>query len=195
MKISFSKYQGTGNDFVMVDNRAHTFPEGDQELVKKLCDRRFGIGADGLILLDRKADDGLRMTYFNSDGNLSSMCGNGGRCFAAFARRCGITGDEITFEAADGSHRALFTSDSPVTVEMTMGDVTSVETGPDFQFLDTGSPHVVKFVSEVGRIDVKNEGKSIRNSARFKAEGTNVNFVEVAPRLPYSTHLRTRSGG
>ena len=181
MKIAFSKYQGTGNDFVMVDNRAHTFPEENLAFVKKLCDRRFGIGADGLILLDTKTDGTLRMTYFNSDGNLSSMCGNGGRCFAAFARRCGIAGDEISFEAADGVHRALFTSASPVTVKMTMGDVKSVEEGTDFLFLDTGSPHVVKFVSEVEKLDVRQQGKDIRYSARFKEKGTNVNFVEIAP--------------
>jgi len=180
MKIAFSKYQGTGNDFVMIDNRQSVFPAQNTGLVKKLCDRRFGIGADGLILLDYKPGGMLRMTYFNSDGNLSSMCGNGGRCFAAFAKRCGIPGEEISFEAADGIHTALFTGTSPVTVKMTMGDVTTVETGSDFMFLDTGSPHVVKFVSEVNKLDVKTEGRVIRNSARFRVQGTNVNFVEPA---------------
>jgi len=181
MKIPFSKYQGTGNDFVMVDNRAHAFPSGDFALVKKLCDRRFGIGADGLILLDEKSDGTLQMTYFNSDGNPGTMCGNGGRCFAAFARQCGVPGDELTFEAADGIHLAIFTSLNPLTVKMSMGEVVAVEKEPDYLFLDTGSPHVVKFVSHVANYEVQREGRAIRNSERFKAKGTNVNFVQAAP--------------
>src|SRR5688572_19936216 len=146
MTVHFSKYQGTGNDFVMIDNRRRDFPAGAD--VKKLCDRRFGIGADGLILMEENKGQ-LYMKYYNADGGISSMCGNGGRCFAAYARRNGVAGEEITFQAADGMHKAVFVSENPVIIRLSMLDVTAVERNDDFLFLDTGSPHVVRFIENV----------------------------------------------
>jgi len=175
MAITFYKYQGTGNDFVMVDNRKLTFPTDDEVLVKQLCDRRTGIGADGLILLQDHPDYDFEMVYYNADGRLGSMCGNGARCTVRFARQLGVIEDVACFLAADGEHQASVERDL---ILLKMHDVQHVEqVGQDY-FLNTGSPHYVRFVEKVQDLDVYAEGQAIRYNERFAAVGTNVNFVE-----------------
>ncbi|WP_324719489.1 diaminopimelate epimerase [Salinimicrobium sp. HB62] len=177
MKLNFFKYQGTGNDFIMVDNRTSVLSKNDTNLIRFLCDRRFGIGADGLILLENSPKEGedFKMVYFNADGNESSMCGNGGRCLVAFAKHLGIISKEAAFGAIDGFHKAVIEDDL---VGLKMTEVKNVsEVGNDY-FLDTGSPHHVIFSDEVKNIDVQTEGSAIRNSPEYLAKGgTNVNFV------------------
>jgi diaminopimelate epimerase len=175
MEIKFYKYQGTGNDFIMIDNRQLLFNAGDQQLIKKMCDRRFGIGADGLILLEDHSSYDFQMVYFNSDGNPSSMCGNGGRCLVRFAHDMGVIKKETTFIAIDGPHDA-FLKDGLVHLKMI--DVDWVEVNKDFYFLNTGSPHYVSNVNDIHTFPVYEEGYKIRNNERFKDEGTNVNFIE-----------------
>lgn len=174
MQINFYKYQGTGNDFILIDNRNRKFDLSGEQ-VKQLCDRRFGIGADGLMLLELEPGVDFKMVYYNSDGRESSMCGNGGRCIAAFAKRLGLVGDKAHFMAVDGLHEALIT-DSQVALKMQ--DVKAVEKGDDYFFLNTGSPHYVKIVSGVNEMDVVTAGRNVRYNDRFAAEGTNVNFLE-----------------
>lgn len=172
--LHFYKYQGTGNDFVMVDNRKKIFP-GSRGTVARLCDRRFGIGGDGLILLENDAAADFKMVYYNSDGNESTMCGNGGRCLVAFAHFLGIFQDHCTFNAVDGLHEAEICGDM---VKLKMIDVAAcTDVGGDF-VVNTGSPHYVKYVEGLENIDVFFEGRGIRNSEPFKKEGINVNFVE-----------------
>jgi len=178
MKIFFSKYEGTGNDFILIDDRAKTFPAADEKLVNHLCDRRFGIGADGLILLQDDSTGNFRMVYFNADGKEGSMCGNGGRCIVAFAKKLGIIKTEASFPAADGLHSAVITDEKKSIVKLKMGDVSSVETASDHFFLNTGSPHYVLFIDDVMKVDVVAEGRKIRYNDRFKKDGTNVNFVQ-----------------
>lgn len=180
MELSFYKYQGTGNDFVMIDNRDEDISKNDTILVKRLCDRKFGIGADGLILLEKPASPGedFTMIYFNADGNQSSMCGNGGRCIAAFAEFLGVVRGEARFTAIDGFHQAVITDKELVGLEMK--EVTEVEQKDSFVFLDTGSPHHVIFTEGIDSLDVKKEGAEIRNSETYiNKGGTNVNFVEA----------------
>jgi diaminopimelate epimerase len=173
--MHFFKYQGTGNDFVMIDDRNNRFNVNDTGLVKHLCDRRFGIGADGLILLRLSPETDFEMVYFNSDGNLSSMCGNGGRCIARFAQELGIIKNEALFNAVDGLHTATL-DDTEVSLKMV--DVVEVIRKDDSYFLNTGSPHVVKYItSPLSQWNVFEEGRKIRYSDRFKDGGTNVNFV------------------
>ncbi len=175
MEIHFYKYQGTGNDFVMIDNRDNHFPKNDMQLINKLCDRRFGIGADGLILLENSDTFDFKMIYFNADGNEGSMCGNGGRCLVAFANRLSVIDTKATFDAIDGLHHATF--DNGI-VSLQMIDVLTIDEFDSHSFLDTGSPHHVEFVSDVSEVDVINEGRKIRNGAPYFEEGTNVNFTE-----------------
>jgi diaminopimelate epimerase len=176
MKIPFYKYQGTGNDFVLIDNRALGIPKTATNLVNRLCDRRFGIGADGLILLQNREGFDFEMVYFNSDGNESTMCGNGGRCIVAFARQLGIIDSECHFLATDGPHEARINKDN--WVELKMINVPTIEQGEDYYLLNTGSPHYVVFVEDIDDINVVENGQAIRYSDRFRKEGVNVNFVE-----------------
>lgn len=172
----FYKYQGTGNDFVMIDNREGEFPKDNEKLIAHLCDRRFGIGADGLILLENDPQYDFRMVYYNSDGRQSTMCGNGGRCVVAFAKQLKVIERETLFIAIDGEHRATIEGDSYVRLQMK--NVTSVEAHPDYVFLNTGSPHHVQWVDDVETVDVKNQGAAIRYGTLYADKGgSNVNFV------------------
>jgi diaminopimelate epimerase len=176
--IPFHKYQGAGNDFIVLDQRAATYVQrSDAELIRRWCDRRFGIGADGLILLQNRKGYDFEMIYFNADGGEGSMCGNGGRCIVAFAHQLGIFQESCRFLAVDGPHEACLRPDGWVALRL--GDVAEVERGAGYCFLDTGSPHYVRFVERLEAVDVVGEGRAIRYSARFRAQGTNVNFVEV----------------
>jgi len=177
MKIKFYKYQGAGNDFIIVDNREKAGDKLTTEQINKMCDRHFGIGADGLMLLNEKEGFDFEMTYFNADGNLGSMCGNGGRCIVQFASNMGIKKNEYIFSASDGTHKAKVDLDKQVSLEMK--DVPGVEFSLDHYVLNTGSPHYVKFVTGIEDLDVVSEGRKIRNSKQFAKEGINVNFIET----------------
>ncbi len=175
--MKFYKYHGTGNDFILLDQRfGQSLNEQDAETIAALCQRRFGIGADGLILLQKSDEADFHMAYFNADGRPSSMCGNGGRCVVAFAKRLSVfEGSECRFTASDGLHRAKLLPDGRIALKM--GDVPLVRKfGEDF-FLDTGSPHYVCFVQEPDAVDVRAEGARIRYSDAWRSEGVNVNFV------------------
>ena len=176
MVINFSKYQGTGNDFILLDNREGKWHGLSSASIRYMCDRHFGIGADGLMLLNKSAEVDFEMKYYNADGNESSMCGNGGRCITAFARDLGIISHEAHFRAIDGLHIAMLTQNE---VELKMNDVEEIIQKDTFIQLNTGSPHYVHFTEYVSEMDVKKEGALIRNSPLFKEEGINVNFVEV----------------
>ncbi len=179
MILSFSKYHGTGNDFVLIDDRSKTFPADNIELIAHLCDRRFGIGGDGLMLLRKHPSLDFEMIYFNADGKPGSMCGNGGRCISRFAADIGaVTKDHVHFMASDGAHEAIIGKN---TIKLKMTDVNEVEAGDGFFFLNTGSPHYVKFELNVPELDVYSKGRKIRYNERFAKDGTNVNFVEANP--------------
>ncbi len=176
MQLSFQKYHGTGNDFILLDNRTAGI-RLSQTQVAALCHRRFGIGADGLMLLEASADADFRMVYFNSDGRESSMCGNGGRCIVAFAQRLGIvTGPDVHFEAIDGQHHAQIGADGSISLQMKNVDAITEENGRIL--LDTGSPHCILWVDDVAAVDVVALGRSIRHEARYAPGGLNVNFVQ-----------------
>jgi diaminopimelate epimerase len=176
MKIVFNKYQGAGNDFVIIDNRKGIFNPDDSILVNKLCDRRFGIGADGLILISGSSKYDFEMKYFNSDGFEGTMCGNGGRCSADFAIRAGIAGKKLAFKAIDSVHKAV--SEKGI-IRLQMNDVKEPHLINGSYFINTGSPHYVIFKKDIKGLDVNTEGKKIRWDEEFAPEGTNVNFVEI----------------
>jgi diaminopimelate epimerase len=176
MIIVFNKYQGTGNDFIIIDNRKGAFNPENNELIRKLCDRRFGIGADGLILICTSHDQDFEMKYFNSDGHEGSMCGNGGRCSAAFAIREGIAGKKMIFNAIDGIHKAVYENQL---ISLSMNNVTETNLINGNYFINTGSPHYILFSKDIENIDVNAKGKEIRMSHDFAPGGTNVNFVET----------------
>ena len=177
--MQFYKYQGAGNDFVMVDNRHQVLFKNDTKTIKHLCDRKFGIGGDGLILLEEsnQPNEDFKMVYFNADGNESSMCGNGGRCIVAFANFLQIIDKKAAFSAIDGFHEATIEDGL---VSLKMSDVKEVEENNSFLFLNTGSPHHVLFSEGIDTLDIKKEGAAIRYSDLYNAAGgTNVNFVET----------------
>ncbi len=175
MKIRFYKYQGTGNDFILFDNRNRQISRENHTWFAQICDRRFGIGADGVMLLENISGYDFEMVYFNSDGQQSSMCGNGGRCMISFARLLGIDKPHYLFLAVDGIHEA-----EPVDgiIRLKMQDVHAVETGNGYYTLNTGSPHYVTFVQGLKSMDVKSAGAEIRYSERYRKEGININFIE-----------------
>lgn len=174
--IPFDKYQGAGNDFIIIDDREGGFGPGDPGLIRRLCDRRFGVGADGLILVSRHDRADFEVRYFNADGRLGSMCGNGARCAAHFALRKGIAGPNPRFQAYDGVHEAEI---SGGTVRLRMADVTGCRVIEGHYFIDTGSPHYVVFTSALDATDVEAEGRRLRWSPLFAPGGTNVDFAET----------------
>ncbi len=189
MQITFFKYQGTGNDFVMIDNRNLIFPKENTALVASLCNRKFGVGADGLILLENDNELDFKMVYFNSDGNTSTMCGNGGRCLVSFAQFLGIIENECTFNAIDGKHTATIENGI---VSLQMMDVSEVKTKPNSFFLDTGSPHHVQLVENLKDFNVQKEGAKLRYGV-YGESGSNINFVEQ--RTDASFAVRTYERG
>ena len=176
MKIKFYKYQGTGNDFVILDNRDGDFKNLTTKQIHKLCDRRFGVGGDGLMMLNNKAGYDFEMLYYNADGNPGSMCGNGGRCMIRFVSNMGMHKYTYSFLAADGEHEAEI--DQHNIIRLRMNDVSEIEEHASFILLNTGSPHFIKFATDVINIDVVETGREIRYSKKFAENGVNVNFVE-----------------
>lgn len=178
MTTPFSKYHGAGNDFIIIDNRtAKLNPTSHQ--INQLCHRQFGIGADGLMLLEKDPSSDFRMRYFNSDGNEGTMCGNGGRCIVKFAKRLGIIGSKTRFLGVDGNHEAIVLDRN--TVRLKMKDVDKIISTDDYYIIDTGSPHYVQFVGETGHIDVPYQGRVIRDLYQAQYGGVNVNFAQFTP--------------
>ncbi|MCW3124900.1 MAG: diaminopimelate epimerase [Bacteroidetes bacterium] len=180
MKLPFYKYQGTGNDFVIIDNRSLGLTKEDTALIRRLCDRRFGIGGDGLIYLQNRDGFDFEMVYFNSDGRESTMCGNGGRCIVKFAHDLGLGDKEFSFLAIDGPHRGKILENGIVSIQMQ--DVTATLHRGDHYTLDTGSPHFVRFVKDIQHYPVVEKGREVRYSDTYKEGGINVNFAEELSR-------------
>jgi diaminopimelate epimerase len=176
MLLTFYKYQGAGNDFILIDNRFHVINHQNEALVQRLCHRRFGIGADGVMFLQHHEGYDFEMIYYNADGKPSSMCGNGGRCIAAFAKHLNVVGNETTFLAVDGPHYAKISGDNWVSLQMI--NVDEVGRDGDAYVLNTGSPHYVACASHLQEMEVSQEGRAIRNNQIYQEEGINVNFVE-----------------
>lgn len=176
MDIKFFKYQGTGNDFVILDNRSGLYANLSTAQVHFLCDRRFGVGADGLMLLNQLDGFDFGMKYYNADGRESSMCGNGGRCLTKFAFHSGLARSTYHFMAADGPHEAEI--DKSFIVRLKMQDVKKIKEHHGDMILDTGSPHYVKTVAALQSYDVFQKGREIRYNSDFQPGGINVNFVE-----------------
>ncbi len=192
MQISFSKYQGAGNDFIMIDGFSESYESGlDQTIVAGLCDRRFGVGADGLIIINPMEESlDFEMLYYNADGRPGTMCGNGGRCAFAFARDLKIISDRTEFLATDGPHEASLAPDGNISLKMS--DVRSINKLDEKTFvLDTGSPHFVRIVDDIDAVDVFREGSAIRYSEEYKEKGINVNFIEIlSDRIRIATYER-----
>jgi diaminopimelate epimerase len=193
MTIQFSKYEGTGNDFIIIDDRKLQFPISEQ-LISRLCDRHFGIGADGILLVQHSEGYDFGMNYFNSDGSHATFCGNGARCITAFAHQNGISGKTSRFLAADGIHHACITENngSVMIVELEMQDPVIYNQEKNFCYLNTGTYHVVKFVDNPDDVDILEDGREIRYDARFEPHGTNVNFARL---LKKELYVRTYEKG
>lgn len=177
MTYTFFKYQGAGNDFVMIDNRTNIFSKDNTKLINKICDRKFGVGADGLILLESSPNYDFKMVYYNADGNESTMCGNGGRCIVAFAKQLNIIKNTTRFIAIDGPHFATIEKES---INLQMADIktSTIEKYAKYTFLNTGSPHHVIFYDDISSLNIKELGRKIRYGAPYFEEGSNVNFVQ-----------------
>lgn len=176
MTVRFTKYQGTGNDFILIDDRSQSFPQSTK-VITQLCDRRFGIGADGLILIQNHASLDYQMVYFNSDGS-QSLCGNGSRCGFAFAKELGIVKSFATFETTDGIHQI---KEEDGRIHFELFDVASPQKINDTEaYINTGSPHFIKLVDNVREVDVIENGREIRHSPTYSSQnGTNVNFAQL----------------
>ncbi len=184
MQIHFEKYQAAGNDFIVVDNRKNVFPK-NTSTIEKICDRKFGIGSDGLILIENSNDSEFNMVFYNPDGS-QSLCGNGCRAAIRFAQSLNLTKTTISFNAFDGDHKGEILSD---TINLQMANVKNGSKIEGGIFIDTGSPHFVLFVDNVKQVDVLNEGRKWRNSGLFGKNGANINFVEIQD----NTHLFVRT--
>lgn len=174
MNFTFFKYQGTGNDFVLIDNRQLFFPKNNTKLIAQLCDRKFGIGADGLILLENHQTHDFTMVYYNADGLESSMCGNGGRCIVHFANYLQIIKNTTTFSAIDGVHKATIEQEN---ISLKMNDLNNIKFENGNWFLNTGSPHHVTLCDDLEHLDVQSQGSKLRYEIYGK-QGANINFVQ-----------------
>ena len=201
MTLQFSKYEGTGNDFILIDDRKLQFPANEQ-LISKLCDRHFGIGADGILLVQHSEGYDFGMSYYNSDGSAATFCGNGGRCITAFAHQMGICENTCRFMAADGIHHARITENHGLVkiVELDMQDPVIYRSDKNLCYLNTGTYHVVKFVDNPDNVDILESGREIRYDAGYEPHGTNVNFAKssaIAASLKYggnSFYVNTAGG-
>jgi diaminopimelate epimerase len=189
MNLPFVKYQGTGNDFVMIDNRSGEWDDLSISTIRKLCDRRFGIGADGLIKINLAEGYDFEVDYYNSDGS-KSFCGNGARCSVAFAHELGFTSDSVSFMAIDGAHEALKKNGL---VHLKMNDVVEIDDSQKEFVLNTGSPHFIHFTENVRDFDIVAYGKQIRYSDLYKQEGINVNAIHQLD--AHSFEIRTYERG
>lgn len=178
MRIVFYKYQGAGNDFIIIDDRSRQFPQKDNALIRKMCDRHFGIGADGLMLLRPADGKDFSMLYFNSDGHEGTMCGNGGRCLVSFAKMLGLATNkkELVFDAIDGEHRARILADGQIFLQMK--NVPEVRKSGKGYLVDTGSLHHVEYVDNLVEMDVYRHGSAIRRHKMYDPAGCNVNFIQ-----------------
>jgi diaminopimelate epimerase len=177
VNIPFYKYQGAGNDFVLVDNRKNTVDHHNPDMIAQICDRRFGVGGDGIMFLQNKPGYDFEMVYYNADGQPSSMCGNGGRCIVAFAKYLGVIDTETNFLAVDGPHYAKISAEGDC-VSLQMIDVDTITRDGEAYVLNTGSPHYVLQVEDLKSMDVYHDGHAIRNNATYREKGINVNFIE-----------------
>ncbi len=189
MNLRFVKYQGTGNDFIMIDNRSGEWDNLSISTIRKLCDRRFGIGADGLIKINSVEGYDFEVDYYNSDGS-KSFCGNGARCSVAFAHELGFTTDSVSFMAIDGAHEALKKNGL---VHLKMNDVAEIDDSQKEFVLNTGSPHFIHFTENVRDFDILAYGKQIRYSDKYKQEGINVNAIHQLD--THSFEIRTYERG
>ena len=195
MHLKFSKYQGAGNDFILVDNRSGKFSTLNPKQIAMLCNRHFGIGADGVIFIQHSRNSDFEMVYFNADGRIGSMCGNGARCAVLFSKQIGVAGKKTQFMAYDGLHTAKINAVNNLSraiVSVSMSDVLEIKKHNGNFVLNTGSPHYVKFVDDTEKIDVVKEGRRIRNNSTFKAKGINVNFVAYKNK---ASNIRTYERG
>ncbi len=190
MLFPFVKYHGTGNDFVLIDNRAQQFPIDNHQAIAQICHRNFGIGADGFILIETTDNADFYMRYYNSDGHEGSLCGNGSRCAVQYAKKLGLAADNVLFGAADGVHQASFVG---AEVALSLHPIIQWDDHKTHIFMDTGSPHHVLFVDDVVAEDVSIRGAAIAHGAPYFAKGTNVNFVQQLDET--SIHVRTYERG
>ena len=179
MKIHFHKYQGTGNDFILIDNRDLSFPSDHKDLVARLCHRKWGIGADGLMLLQNSSSEDFEMVFFNPDSS-KSLCGNGSRCAITFAKDLGIIASHTSFVTTDGKHGGSLDLKKEL-VSFEIHDIANVkEKGQNDYFIFNGSPHHVRFVDNVNDVKINKEGSCIRYHGDYSTDGTNVNFASIA---------------
>jgi diaminopimelate epimerase len=190
MEISFYKYHGTGNDFIILDNRDGHYSQLTDEQIALMCNRRFGIGADGLMLLEIEEGYDFKMKYHNADGKEGSMCGNGGRCLVQFAKDQGISKDKYHFIATDGPHEASIQENG--WIRLKMKNVDNITLSDADYVLNTGSPHLVRWVDDMTTLNVFEEGRNIRYNETFKQEGININFVK---KLENGIQVRTYERG
>ena len=190
MIFSFVKYQGTGNDFVIIENRDKQFPIENHSAIAQICHRNFGIGSDGFILIESDDTSDFYMRYFNADGREGSLCGNGSRCAVHFAKSLGLTTEKVVFRTSDGLHKAQFIAEE---VALELHVLSQWEEREDALFLDTGSPHHVVFVTDVNAVDVAAKGAEIAHGAPYFSDGTNVNFVQLIDEN--TLHVRTYERG
>jgi len=189
MKLNFTKMQGAGNDFIVIDNRDGRYRLNTDQ-IRDLCDRRFGIGADGILFLEKAPGAHLdaRMIYHNSDGSRGEMCGNGARCFTAFSLERGLGKSGVVRFLTDAgpmsasAHDGMFTIQMTVPTDLKLNVKVPLKSGEaTVHYVNTGVPHVVRFVEDVSKVDIRPEGSELRRHKAFAPKGANANFAQIKP--------------